>query len=241
MSSVIPRDALPSKVVPPDGAPHFDPIPAIPTVTELRPDLQVIADLIPASSKVLDLGCGNGELLEYLIQQKKVRGRGIELSEEGVLACVRRGLSVRQGNLQEGLADYPANSMDVVVLSQTLPFLDNPARVIQEMLRVGKGAIVSLPNWGHWRCRLELLFTGRIPQAVDLVQAWYEVPRWQAFTVTDFGDFCREINVAIRHEVYLDKGRRINVHRYKNLLATTAVFGLERDGAAISRPGEKNE
>ena len=200
----------------------------IPVTTELRPDLQVIADLIAPATKVLDLGCGNGELLEYLIQNKKVRGRGIEISEAGVLACVRRGLSVRQGNLQEGLADYPSNSMDTVVLSQTLPFLDNPAMVIKEMLRVGKSAIVSLPNWGHWRCRLELLLTGRIPQAVDLAQAWYEVPRWQAFTITDFGLFCRDIGVNIRHEVYLGEGRRINVHRYKNLLATTAVFGLER-------------
>lgn len=198
------------------------------TNNRLRPDLQVIADLIEPKAKVLDLGCGDGELLDYLIRNKQVRGRGIELSEAGVLACVRRGLSVRQGNLQEGLADYPTNSMDSVVLSQTLPFLDNPAMVIKEMLRVGKSAIVSLPNWGHWRCRLQLLVTGRIPQAVDLAQAWYEVPRWQAFTITDFGLFCRQIGVNIRHEVYLAEGRRIEVHRYKNLLATTAVFGLER-------------
>jgi methionine biosynthesis protein MetW len=197
-------------------------------VAQLRPDLQVIADLIAPTTKVLDLGCGKGELLEYLIQNKKVRGRGIELSEAGVLACMRRGLSVRQGNLQEGLADYPSASMDTVVLSQTLPFLDNPAMVIKEMLRVGKSAIVSLPNWGHWRCRLELLLTGRIPQAVDLPQAWYEIPRWQAFTITDFAHFCRQIGVNIRHEVYLAEGRQIEVHRYKNLLATTAIFGLER-------------
>jgi methionine biosynthesis protein MetW len=194
----------------------------------LRPDLQEIADLIAPATKVLDLGCGNGELLEYLIQKKQVRGRGIELSEAGVLACVRRGLSVRQGNLQEGLADYPANSMDTVVLSQTLPFLDNPTKVITEMLRVGKSAIVSFPNWGYWRCRLQLLLTGRVPQAVDLAQPWYGVPRWQAFTITDFAKFCNQIGVAIRHEVYLGEGRRIEVHRFKNLLATTAVFGLER-------------
>jgi methionine biosynthesis protein MetW len=194
----------------------------------LRPDLQVIADLIAPSTKVLDLGCGNGELLEYLIENKKVRGKGIELSEAGVLVCMSKGLSVRQGNLQEGLADYPSNSMDTVVLSQTLPFLDDPAMVIKDMLRVGQRALVSLPNWGHWRCRLELLVSGRIPQAVDLPQAWYEVPRWQAFTVTDFAHFCRQIGVTIRHEVYLAYGRRIGVPRFKNLMATTAVFGLER-------------
>lgn len=196
----------------------------------LRPDLQVIADLIPSGARVLDLGCGDGELLEYLVSQKQVRGRGVEISEEGVLACVRKGLSVRQGNLEEGLADYPTASMDVVVLSQTLPFLDNPTMVLQEMLRVGKSAIVSFSNWGYWRCRLELLLTGRIPKAVDLPQEWYEVPRWQPFTVTDFAAFCRKIGVRIRQEVYLARGRRVQVRRYKNLLATTAVFALERDG-----------
>lgn len=195
----------------------------------LRPDLQVIADLIPPGAKVLDLGCGNGELLEYLVRERRVRGRGIELSEEGLLACVRRGLSVRQGHLEEGLADYPSQSMDVVVLSQTLPYLDNPEMVLLEMLRVGKSAIVSFSNWGHWRCRLELLLTGRIPQAADLPQPWYTAPRWQAFTVTDFAEFCRRIGIFIRDEVYLAYGRRVRVWRLKNLLSTTAVFRLERD------------
>ena len=210
-------------MAPTDGV-HVSPSPA----TGLRPDLQVIADLIDPSTKVLDLGCGTGELLEYLIENKKVRGKGIEISEAGVLACMTKGLSVRQGNLQEGLADYPTHSMDTVVLSQTLPFLDNPTAVIQEMLRVGKHAIVSLPNWGHWRCRLELLLTGRIPQAVDLPQSWYSVPRWQAFTIADFGLFCREIGVNIRHEVYLAQGRKLDAPRFKNLMATTAIFVLER-------------
>lgn len=194
----------------------------------LRPDLQVVADLIAPSTKVLDLGCGDGELLEYLIENKKVRGKGIEISEAGMLACMSKGLSVRQGNLQEGLADYPSNSMDSVVLSQTLPFLDDPEMVIRDMLRVGKQAIVSFPNWGHWRCRMQLLLTGRIPQAVDLPQAWYETPRWQAFTITDFAHFCRRIGVLIGQEAYLAQGHRIEAPRFKNLMATTAVFVLER-------------
>jgi methionine biosynthesis protein MetW len=194
----------------------------------LRPDLQEIADLIAPASKVLDLGCADGALLDYLIQHKQVRGRGIELNEEGLLACVRRGLSVRQGNLQEGLADYPSASMDYVVLSQTLPFLDDPAKVLQEMLRVGKHAIVSLPNWGHWRCRLQLLMSGRIPQAQDLPQPWHAAPRWQAVTITDFAAFCERIGVAIVSEVYLDAGRRVDVGRFKNLFATTAIFTLAR-------------
>ena len=195
----------------------------------LRPDLLVIADLVPAEATLLDLGCADGALLEYLAVQKGVKGRGIELSEAGVLACVRRGLSVRQGDLQEGLADYPASSFDYVVLSQTLPYLDDPALTIAEMLRVGRRAVVSFPNWGYWRCRLELLLTGKMPQAPDLSQAWYEKPRWQAFSVTDFAHFCQISGVRIERQVYLAGGRRFHVRKVKNLLSTTAVFVLGRD------------
>lgn len=201
---------------------------AFATPPVLRPDLAAIVELIPASVKVLDLGCGDGELLDYLIRAKQVKGRGIELGEQGVLTCVRRGLSVRQGNLNEGLADYPEHSFDYVVLSQTLPFLSDAKKILLEMLRVGQRAVVSFPNWGYWRCRLELLATGRMPQAPDLPQPWYEAPRWQAFTITDFGQFCRQINVTICQEVYLAHGRRIQVRKVKNLLTTTAVFVLER-------------
>jgi methionine biosynthesis protein MetW len=201
---------------------------AVVTPPALRPDLAAIVELIPAGSKVLDLGCGDGELLAYLIQAKQVKGRGIELSEQGVLACVRRGLSVRQGNLNEGLADYPEHSFDYVVLSQTLPFLSDAKKILLEMLRVGQRAVVSFPNWGYWRCRLELLATGRMPQAPGLPQPWYEAPRWQAFTITDFGQFCRLIDVTICQEIYLAHGRRIQVRKVKNLLATTAVFVLEK-------------
>jgi methionine biosynthesis protein MetW len=194
----------------------------------LRPDLLAIADLVKPGWRVLDLGCGDGALLEYLRDHKQVKGRCIELSESGVLACVRRGLSVRQGNLQEGLADYPDQSFDAVILSQTLPFLDNPAMILNEMLRVGRIAIVSFSNWGHWRCRLELLFTGRMPVAVDLPQQWYESPRRQPFTVTDFARFCRQIGILIDQQIYLNRGVRIRTGRFKNLLSTTAVFTLQK-------------
>ncbi len=197
------------------------------TPPSLRPDLAAIAELIPPNIKVLDLGCGDGELLEYLIKQKQVRGRGIELSEQGVLSCVRRGISVRQGNLNEGLADYPDGSFDYVVLSQTLPFLSDARRILLEMLRVGDRAVVSFPNWGYWRCRLQLLVSGRMPEPPGLPQPWYEAPRWQAFTVTDFSRFCQMLDVKIVQAVYLAHGRRIEVTRAQNLLTTTAVFTLE--------------
>lgn len=192
----------------------------------LRPDLRAIAELIAPQTRVLDLGCGDGALLAYLKVQKQAMGRGIELSEAGVLACVRRGLSVRQGNLQEGLADYPDNSFDYVVLAQTLRYLNDPAMIVDEMLRVGRLAIVSFANWGYWRNRLQLLVTGRIPDAPDQPQHWYTPPRWQAFTLTDFIDFCALNGFAIRDRVYLSGERR---GRYlPNLMAKTAVFVLKR-------------
>ncbi len=194
----------------------------------LRPDLRIIADFISAGARVLDLGCGDGALLEHLVQVKGVIGRGIELSEAGVLACVRRGLSVRQGDLQEGLVDYPAASFDYVVLSQTLPFLDDPEMILTEMLRVGRAAVVSFPNWGYWRCRVELLLTGRMPNAPDLAQAWHEKPRWQALTITDFAVFCRENGIAITRHAYLANGRPMNIHKITNLMSTTGVFLLQR-------------
>lgn len=192
----------------------------------LRSDLQSITELIPNGSKVLDLGCGDGALLEYLVQKKQVRGRGIELSEAGVLACVKRGLSVRQGDLEEGLADYPDASFDYVILSQTLPYVDNPGRIVREMLRVGRQGIVSFSNWGYWRCRLHLLLTGRIAQAPDLPQPWYAAPRWQAFTITDFSRFCRQQNFSIDHQIYLAGAQPCTYSKFKNLLATTAIFAL---------------
>jgi methionine biosynthesis protein MetW len=197
-------------------------------LTELRPDLQVIAGFIPPAARVLDLGCGDGALLHYLVTERQVYGRGIELSESGVLACVRRGLSVRQGDLAEGLADYPEGSFDFAVLSQTLPFLDDPGKILSEMLRVAGRGVVSFPNWGYWQCRLELLVTGRIPQPTELQQAWYEKPRWQAFTITDFAHFCRQTNIDITQQAYLSGQRQARIFKFTNLLSTTGVFVLER-------------
>ena len=192
----------------------------------LRPDLLAVAGLVPDGVTALDLGCGDGALLDYLRREKGARGRGIELSEAGVLACVRRGLSVRQGNLEEGMADYPDGSFDCVILAQTLQYLDDPTWVLGEMLRVGRRAIVSFPNWGYWRCRVELLARGRIPAAPDLPQPWYDTPRRQALTAADFADFCRRQGMAVGQAIYLAGARRVGV--WPNLRAKTAVFALQR-------------
>ena len=194
--------------------------------TNLRADLRAVAELIQPGEKVLDLGCGDGILLRYLMDAKQITGRGVELSEEGVLTCVRKGVSVRQGDLHEGLGDYPDQSFDTVILSYTIPYLNDPAFIVKEMLRVGRRAIVSFPNWGHWRCRLSFLLTGRIPITPGLPQPWDTSPRARPLTIRDFNEFCERHQVRITQEIYLQGARRIPVRRDKNLRATTAIFEL---------------
>lgn len=199
----------------------------ITSVTTLRADLLAIAELIQPKERVLDLGCGDGILLRYLIDTRQIKGRGVELSEAGVLACVSKGLSVRQGNLQEGLGDYPDQSFNTVILSQTLPYLNDPAFIIREMLRVGNRAIISFPNYGHWRCRLGLLLSGRMPIAADLPQPWDIPPRARPLTVRDFGEFCQKQRIQIASQIYMQGAHRVPVRFDKNLRATTAIFELK--------------
>lgn len=196
------------------------------TASMLRQDLLAVAELIQPCEKVLDLGCGDGLLLRYLQDTRQVTGRGVELSESGVLACVRRGISIRQGDLHEGLGDYPDQSFDSVILSYTIPYLNDPGFIVKEMLRVGRRAIVTFPNWGHWRCRLTLLLTGRVPSVPGLPQSWDASPRARALTVQDFTDFCRANNVRIKQQLYFQGARRIPARWDTNLRTTTAIFEL---------------
>jgi methionine biosynthesis protein MetW len=193
----------------------------------LRSDLLAVAELIQPDEKVLDLGCGDGTLLRYLIDARNVTGRGVELSEEGVLACVRKGVSVRQGDLHEGLGDYPNGSFDTVILSYTIPYLNDPAFVIKEMLRVGQRAIVSFPNWGHWRCRLSFLWTGRVPITPSLPQPWDTAPRARPLTVRDFEDFCAHNKFRIAIRIYLRNSHHVHPGLGDNLRAETAIFELK--------------
>jgi methionine biosynthesis protein MetW len=193
----------------------------------LRADLLEIAELIRPGERVLDLGCGDGTLLKYLVDSRQVTGRGIELSEVGVLESMKRGLSVRQGNLHEGLEDYPDQTFDSVILSQTIPYLNDLSFIFQEMLRVGKRAIVSFPNWGHWRCRLELLLSGHSPLAQDLPQPWYTAPRARLFTIRDFELFCKQQGIRITAYVFLQGDRRISTRFDRGWRSTTAIYELK--------------
>ena len=192
-----------------------------------RPDLNAIAELVPEGSRVLDLGCGTGELLAYLIETKAVRGTGIELHEDAVLDCVGKGLTVVQGNLNDGLEDYPDQSVDYVILSQTLHYLNRPVRVLREMMRVGRRVVVSLPNWGHWRARFHLVMHGRMPEAPILPEPWHGARRWQAVTIADFLEFCLAERIRVVDSIYLSGARPVTKVWAAKWRATTGVFVLQ--------------
>ncbi len=170
----------------------------------LRPDLAIIAEMIPSEARVLDVGCGDGALLEYLMHELKVDGRGMELSQAGVNACVARGLSVIQGDADTDLKDYPSDAFDVAVLSQTLQATRDPRGVLAELVRIGRRAIVSFPNFGHWRVRWCLLFNGRMPTTPALPAHWYDTPNIHLCTIRDFADLAAELGIRIERALVLD-------------------------------------
>lgn len=199
---------------------------------ELRPDLRLVADMIEPRTRVLDVGCGDGTLLSHLALHKQVDARGIELSQEGVNACVAQGLSVIQGDADADLFDYPDGAFDTVVLTQTLPRTHNPRAVLTQMLRIGRHAILSMPNYGHWRMRVSLLLHGRMPRTDALPFAWHETPNIHMCTVRDFLETCGEIGAEVRRGVILDhKGRTGDLTgrlAWANLVGEQAVFLLSR-------------
>jgi methionine biosynthesis protein MetW len=167
----------------------------------MRFDLQIISSWIGPGSKVLDLGCGQGDLLYHLRQHKHVKGTGIERVEAKVARCIDRGLSVLQGDINKEVLDYPDNSFDYVILSQTLQQVYEPADLIQSLLRIGKKGIVSFPNFSHWGIRLQLLATGRAPVSKELPYQWYDTPNIRVITLKDFRNFSRDAGFRILKEV----------------------------------------
>jgi methionine biosynthesis protein MetW len=207
----------------------LSPTPAVST-DELRRDLRLIAEMIDPGARVLDIGCGDGALLAYLTRQKGVDGRGIELSQSGVNACVAHGLSVIQGDADRDLNAYPAGAFDVVVLSQTLQATRAPRRVIEALVRIGRRAIVSFPNFGFWKIRLSLMLRGRMPITDLLPHPWHETPNIHLCTIRDFVALCDELEVRVERSLTLDRhGRPYPLDPrggLANLLAEQGVFVL---------------
>lgn len=207
---------------------------------ELRIDQEIIASLVNEEARVLDLGCGDGLLLQYLFHSKQVQGFGVEISHEGVHACIARGLPVYHGDIDQGLSDHQDNAFDYVILSQTLQAVRRPEFVLREMLRVGKKLIVSFPNFGYWRVRANLLFQGRMPRTQLLPHAWYNTPNAHLCTLLDFEDLCHTMGIHILRQIPLASRGGHPTGRIKreiskwlvplsaaNVLAPVAVFLLE--------------
>ncbi len=201
-----------------------------PISANLRIDLKIIAEMIDPHTRVLDIGCGDGELLAYLQQHREVDARGMELSMQGVQKAVARGLAVIQGDADIDLVDYPDDAFDYVILSKTLQATHNPRAVVEQMLRIGRHAIVSFPNFAHWRTRLDLALRGRMPVNELLPYSWYETPNIHFCTIRDFVDLCRTMDVRIKASVSLDADGDVQRFtadsRWANLLGVDAVFLL---------------
>jgi len=195
-----------------------------------RPDLQLIADLIEQDSRVLDVGCGDGALLEMLKASKSIDGRGLELSQEGVNACVARGLSVIQGDADTDLTSYPDKAFDYVILTLTIQATHRPADVLRELTRIGRYVIVSFPNFGYWKVRTTLFLQGRMPVTGLLEHSWYATPNIHLCTIGDFTDLCRDLDIEIEKAFGRTGGgrpRKINARAaLPNLLTEEAILLL---------------
>nr|WP_295663424.1 methionine biosynthesis protein MetW [Polymorphobacter sp.] len=195
-------------------------------MTPLRADLAAIADAVPAGARVLDVGCGDGALLAALQRDKGVDGRGIELSGANVAAAVERGLSVVQGDADADLADYPSHAFDVAILSDTLQAMRSPETVLAELLRIARTAVISFPNFGHWRVRLSLLAGGRMPMTAALPVPWYATPNIHLCSIDDFRALAAALDVTVEGATFLSRGLRLTWA--ENLRAERAVFILSR-------------
>ncbi|HXF54833.1 MAG TPA: methionine biosynthesis protein MetW [Hyphomicrobiaceae bacterium] len=197
-----------------------------------RVDHLLIAEMVATGARVLDVGCGDGALLQLLAETKAVDGRGVEISRERVNACVARGLSVIQGNADLDLVDYPDDAFDYAILSLTIQATLYPKLVLENLLRIGRRAIVSFPNFGHWKVRGQLLFTGRMPRTDNLPEPWYESPDAHLCTIIDFVDLCDRVGAVVeRSAAFNSSGRQLPSRAplgIQNLFGEKAVFLLRR-------------
>jgi len=195
------------------------------SVLSARPDFKAIAGWVRSDSTVLDLGCGDGTLLKYLKETRNARGYGIDIADANVLACVKNGVNVIQSDLERGLAGFDAGSFDCVILSQTLQAVRHTEQIVLEILRVGREAVVSFPNFGRWDLRLQLAL-GKMPVSDELPYEWYDTPNVHLFTIADFESFCSGHGIRVLERVALNRGRPVRV--LANLFGSTAVYRIEK-------------
>jgi methionine biosynthesis protein MetW len=198
----------------------------------MKQEFKIIANNIENNTRVLDVGCGDGVLIEYLKQEKNIDVRGLEISKEKVQTCISKGLTVIEGNAEIDLKQFPNNSFDYVVLSQTLQAFLNPEIVINELLRVGKRAIVTIPNFGFWKVRLHLLFKGTMPVTKTLPDEWYNTPNLHMCTIKDFVKFSKTMNFKIFKSIALNNMNTTKIDKsnlfFKNLFSELGIFLIEK-------------
>ena len=182
----------------------------------MKKEFKVIADLLPNNTRVLDVGCGDGSLMNLLVKEKNIEVRGLELEKKNVQECIYKGLPVIQGNAETELYQFPDQSFDYVVLSQTLQAFYNPDKVLKELLRIGKSVIVSIPNFGYWKVRTSLLFFGKMPMTKTLPNSWYNTPNLHMCTIKDLFNYCDEQNIKIQKVVGVNEDK-ISLIKKSNL------------------------
>ena len=194
----------------------------------MKKEFKVIADLLPKNVRVLDVGCGDGSLMNLLIKEKNIEARGLELVEENVKKCIYKGLSVIEGNAETELHQFPSQSFDFVVLSQTLQAFYNPEKVLKDLLRIGKSVIISIPNFGYWKVRTSLLFFGKMPVTKTLPNSWYNTPNLHMCTIKDLFHFCVEKNIEIKRAVGINKDKTSEIKKnnleIKNFFSKLGIF-----------------
>ena len=198
------------------------------SLLKMKREFEIIADLLPDNSRVLDVGCGDGALMKFLSKEKNIDVRGLELNEENVEICISKGLSVIEGNAETELGQFPDKSFDYVILSQTLQAFYNPVSVLDHLLRIGKASVVSIPNFGYWKVRTHLLFFGRMPKTKSLPYKWYNTPNLHMCTIKDFYELCDSKNINMKKIIGINNNRisfiNNNNIKLKNLLSEVGIF-----------------
>lgn len=196
----------------------------------MRADLRIIAELVNPGARVLDLGCGTGDLLAHLQEHKRVNGYGLEIDPDNITTCLAKGVNVLEQDLDQGLANFPDDSFDIVVMTETLQSVRAPDALLDEMLRIGAECVVTFPNFGHWRCRAQLALNGRMPVARHLPHHWYDTPNIHLCTFDDFEKLCQHKRLVIieRFVVDANHGNRPLINRFPNFFGTYAFYRLGR-------------